>query len=1157
MRSKTLCVLVGLALAFSMSLVPALGGVATATADDWVKVAGGGVDGNYHAYYHIAECIAMNGSNLYVGLNGAPEGWGPSVWQYDGSVWKMIGDNGIGDANAEAVFSMASFRSKLYVGTINGDVGCKVLRYDGGTSWTQVNENGFGDADNVSVLSMFVYHDALYAGTGQNYDAEVWRYDGSTWSRVGWAGTGMWDDSNWTISSMCEYDDMLYVGTGNQDEGAEVWQYDGATWTQVADGGFGVPSNEVVKSMAALGDTLYAGTAHYGGCEVWSYDGSNWDQVDKIVDGFGDPVNTIAYSMTVFEDQLVIGTYGHCEIWQYDPVADDVEIMAERSFDEKDDPRGPGVDQGIQVSGFVIYGPELYCCSAGIACAEVRRYQSGTTWPLISPLAFSTNQNIGVASMAMYKGQLCAGTDGQYTFGQVWRKSAQGNDWTRINEPGFGSNVMNSIDSVCAYQEGLYAGGLNDDDGCEVWRYNDSSWVQVNQDGFGDMANAQALCMRVFNDRLYVGTFRGHGGQVWSYDGSAWTQANEDGFGSEDNSSVEGMAEFNGHLYAITEEDGAPGNEGARVYRYDGGTTWTQVNEDGFGEANAGAASVAVTGEALYVGTENTGGCQVWEYNGSSWSKVADEGLGDTDDDTASSMAAFNSKLYVGTSAIGKFKGCSLFSYDGDSWTEAATPGFGDDYNDTALSMVADQNNLYVGTMNEYTGGEIWKTSVTFSSTPTFYFAEGTTRPDFDAYMCIENPGNAAADVLITYVTGDGTSKGQNLSVPASSRATVHPADVLGTGNDAAHDFSAKVECTNGQSIICERPMYFNYNGVWNGGHDVVGATAPSSTWYFAEGSCRPNFDPYLSICNPGTSAASVEVTYMKGDGGTAVQNVSVPPASRGTLHPADVLGTGNDPAHDFSAKVVSTNGIGIVAERPMYFNYNGAWTGGSDVVGANAPAPDWYFAEGTCRPNFEPYICIQNPGDATADIAITYMKGNGTTQTQTASVGAHSRSTIPVSSVLGTGNDAAHDFSAAVICDNANIICERPMYFDYNGVWNGGHDVVGATATSSAWYFAEGTCRPGFDAYLSVQNLTNRSVDVTVTYLRGNGTTATQGIAVAADSRATLHPSDVLGVGNDASHDFSATVSCGAGREIIVERPMYFDYNGWTGGSDVVGYTP
>jgi hypothetical protein len=61
----------------------------------------------------------------------------------------------------------------------------------------------------------------------------------------------------------------------------------------------------------------------------------------------------------------------------------------------------------------------------------------------------------------------------------------------------------------------------------------------------------------------------------------------------------------------------------------------------------------------------------------------------------------------------------------------------------------------------------------------------------------------------------------------------------------------------------------------------------------------------------------------------------------------------------------------------------------------------------------------------------------------------------------------------------------------------------------------------------------------------------------VPAFSRATLHPSDVLGVGNDAAHDFSCEVQSTNGQQIVAERPMYFNYNGWTGGSDTVGYSP
>jgi hypothetical protein len=134
-----------------------------------------------------------------------------------------------------------------------------------------------------------------------------------------------------------------------------------------------------------------------------------------------------------------------------------------------------------------------------------------------------------------------------------------------------------------------------------------------------------------------------------------------------------------------------------------------------------------------------------------------------------------------------------------------------------------------------------------------------------------------------------------------------------------------------------------------------------------------------------------------------------------------------------------------------MYFNYNGVWTGGHDVVGTTSPETTWYFAEGTCRPNFDPYICIQNPGKTPAKVTITYMKGDGSTPTQTLTVPAHSRSTVRVKDTLGEANDAAHDFSSKVACTNGQqIICERPMYFNYQGSgslnWNGGSDVMGFT---------------------------------------------------------------------------------------------------------------
>ena len=335
----------------------------------------------------------------------------------------------------------------------------------------------------------------------------------------------------------------------------------------------------------------------------------------------------------------------------------------------------------------------------------------------------------------------------------------------------------------------------------------------------------------------------------------------------------------------------------------------------------------------------------------------------------------------------------------------------------------------------------------------TFYFAEGTCRPGFAPYLTIQNPDATDAQVKITYMKGDGTTQEQDITIPATTRATVTVTDTLGVGDDPAHDFSCKVECTNSQAIVAERPMYFDYGthqGLsWTGGSDVIGALSPAESFFFAEGTCRPGFAPYLTIQNPNSTGADVKITYMLGDGTTQEQDITVPATTRSTVTVTDTLGVGDDAAHDFSCKVECTNNLDIVAERPMYFNYGApelvSWTGGHDVVGALSPAEEFYFAEGTTRPGFQPFLTIQNPASVEAQVVITYMRGDGTNQQQALTVPAHSRATVTVTDILGSGDTTAYDFSATVeSTNNVDIIAERPMYFNYNGVWTGGSDVVG-----------------------------------------------------------------------------------------------------------------
>ncbi|MBU4441311.1 MAG: metallophosphoesterase, partial [Actinobacteria bacterium] len=306
--------------------------------------------------------------------------------------------------------------------------------------------------------------------------------------------------------------------------------------------------------------------------------------------------------------------------------------------------------------------------------------------------------------------------------------------------------------------------------------------------------------------------------------------------------------------------------------------------------------------------------------------------------------------------------------------------------------------------------------SIDYDAQPStlYYFAEGTCRPGFDSYICLQNPESTDAEVTITYMLGDGTTRDQEVTVGATSRYTVMVKDILGEGDDASYDFSARVQSTNGVPIVVERPIYFNYQGNtrlnWPGGHNVIGTTNPSTSYYFAEGTCRPGFDPYICLQNPESTDAEVTITYMLGDGTTRDQEVTVGATSRYTVMVKDILGEGDDVLHDFSCLVDSTNGVPIVAERPIYFNYQGYtrlnWTGGHNVIGATCTATSYYFAEGTCRPGFDPYVCIQNPEATDAEVTITYMLGDGTTRDQEVTVGATSRYTVMVKDILGEGDD-------------------------------------------------------------------------------------------------------------------------------------------------------
>ncbi len=218
-----------------------------------------------------------------------------------------------------------------------------------------------------------------------------------------------------------------------------------------------------------------------------------------------------------------------------------------------------------------------------------------------------------------------------------------------------------------------------------------------------------------------------------------------------------------------------------------------------------------------------------------------------------------------------------------------------------------------------------------------------------------------------------------------------------------------------------------------------MGASSLSDTYYLAEGTTRSGFEEWITIQNPNASQSPSTPPTCWAPARWSTGATTSTPAGAYTVFVPDEVGTEQDVSVSLAAPASD-----FLAERPMYFDYSGMggwnWTGGHCVVATDGAANDWFFAEGYTGYGFEEWLCIQNPGDADATVAITYYpRGEHAPFTTRHTVTAHSRYTVMVNYDAGADNS----ISARIISDQP-VICERPMYFVFQGKWNGGFDVMG-----------------------------------------------------------------------------------------------------------------
>jgi hypothetical protein len=187
---------------------------------------------------------------------------------------------------------------------------------------------------------------------------------------------------------------------------------------------------------------------------------------------------------------------------------------------------------------------------------------------------------------------------------------------------------------------------------------------------------------------------------------------NSDGFGNSNNTKASSMAVYNNNLYVGTRNTSG----GCEVWSYDGSSWTRRILLGGFITANnVDASAMAVYGSNLYVGTENDpasggSGCQVWRnIGGSLWVQANTSGFGNVNNIRTSSLLSYSGRLLAGTKNTGA--GCNIQAYDGASWTPMVTDGFSSTANFDVTSLfacdVGTGTKLYAGTANNNNGCEL------------------------------------------------------------------------------------------------------------------------------------------------------------------------------------------------------------------------------------------------------------------------------------------------------------------------------------------------------------------------------------------------------------------------------------------------------------------
>jgi autotransporter-associated beta strand protein len=324
-----------------------------------------------------------------------------------------------------------------------------------------------------------------------------------------------------------------------------------------------------------------------------------------------------------------------------------------------------------------------------------------------------------------------------------------------------------------------------------------------------------------------------------------------------------------------------------------------------------------------------------------------------------------------------------------------------------------------------------------------WFFAEGS-QGFFHTYLLLANPRSTGNTATVQYLREFEPPLTRQYTLGPTSRLTVDAA-----AEPELNNRSFGITVTFDAPGAAERAMYFGDAPLFNGGHESAGVTAPSTTWFLAEGATGPFFETFILLANPGDIDAEATLTYLPLFGAPVTVKKTVPAGRRVTVNIEQ-----EDPSlanAAVSTQVVSTQPI--LVERAQYWPDPAPnWYEAHNSSGLTSLGTKWGLAEGRVGnvdgfTNAQTYILLANPGTVEASVQITFLRDNGATPvTKTFVVPPARRFNVRVAADGGDVPELSDEHFGAIVTSDQPIAVERAVYWDANGqVWAAG---TNATAT-------------------------------------------------------------------------------------------------------------